>query len=460
MNGLSAMLGNGLYTLVAFIVALGLLIFVHEFGHYWVARRCGVKVLKFSIGFGPPLLRWTVGPDRTEWAISAIPLGGYVKMLGERGENDTALDPADEHRAFSKKSLTQRAAVVAAGPAANLLLAVLLYAILGWNGVREPAPIVDQPAAGTVAAAAGFERGDRVSEVEGRTIRSWNDLRLALLEPVIDRSRARVVVDRNGASVPLTVDASTLPDGDPAPDFLSGLGIRVAAGQVVVGSLSDGAARQAGVQTGDQILAADGKRVSRASDLIDVVKAAPERDVRILLKRGDSEITLAVVPQPVAGEGADAGRTIGRIGAALQDRVQMDTVRYGPVESIVRGAEQTWQMSIFTLRMLGKMVTGDLSLRNLSGPITIADLAGQSAKVGWIAYLSFLALISISLGVLNLLPIPVLDGGHLVYYGLEAIRGRPLSERFLEVTQKAGMALILMMMVVALFNDITRPFGP
>jgi regulator of sigma E protease len=443
-----------IHTLISFLAALTLLIFVHEMGHYLVARWCGVKVLRFSIGFGMPLLKWHVGPDRT------IPLGGYVRMLDER-DTETPIAPGELSRAFSRKPLSQRAAIVAAGPAANFLLAILLYAILGWSGIQEPAAVVDRPVAETPAAQASLARGDRILAVDGREIRSWNELRLGLLDPLIDRRTAQLAVQRaEGGTGTVALDLSGMSERDAESDFLGKLGLRLAAGKVVVSNLSEGgAAQRAGMLAGDELVSVEGVAIGRAVDLIDAVKASPERSIRIVVRRGGDEITLPVVPAAQAGEGADSGRTIGRIGAALQDRVAMQTLHYGPLESVWQGARQTWEMSVFTLRMLGRMLTGELSVRNLSGPVTIADLAGQSAKVGWVAYLSFLALISISLGVLNLLPVPVLDGGHLVYYALEAVKGRPLSERFIVVTQKAGLAVILMLMSVALFNDISRLIG-
>ncbi len=451
---------SGVQTLVAFLVALGLLVFVHELGHYLVARWCGVKVLRFSIGFGRPLLRWHVGADRTEWVIAAIPLGGYVKMLDEREDPDIPIPAQDLPRAFSRKPLLQRSAVVIAGPLANFLLAVLLYAILGWVGVNEPVPIIDQPPPQTMAAKAGLERGDRIVAVDDAEVRSWNDLRLQLLDPLIDRRTAQLRIERAGAREALSLDLSGLPQDEAERDFLGTLGLRLAPGKVMVSSLVEGgAAQRAGLAPGDELLSVNGAPVGRATDLIDAVKASPDRALRVAVRRGKDELTLSVVPQAVAGEGDELGHTIGRIGAALQDRVRMETVSYGPLESLRHGARQTWDMSVFTLRMLGRMVTGQLSMRNLSGPVTIADLAGQSARVGWFAYLNFLALISISLGVLNLLPVPVLDGGHLVYYALEALRGRPPSERFVLITQKAGLALIVAMMAVAMFNDITRLIG-
>jgi regulator of sigma E protease len=451
---------SGLQTLVAFLVALTLLVFVHELGHYLVARWCGVKVLRFSIGFGKPLLRWHVGADRTEWTLAAIPLGGYVRMLDERESPETPI-PADElDRAFSRKTLSQRSAIVAAGPMANFLLAVALYALLGWVGVEEPAPIVDQPPAQTVAAQAGLQRGDRVVAVDGEAVRSWNDLRLQLLDPLIEGRAAQLRIERGGTGQALPLDLAGFSEREAERDFLGMIGLRLAAGEVLVGSLVEHSpAQQAGLMVGDRLINVEGKPIGRATDLIDAVKASPDQPLNLTVLRGNDAVTLRIVPQAVPGEGEDSGRTIGRIGAALQDRVQMETVRYGALESIWQGARQTWDMSVFTVRMLGRMLTGELSLRNLSGPVTIADLAGQSARVGWFAYLSFLALISISLGVLNLLPVPVLDGGHLVYYALEAARGRPLSERFILITQKAGLAIIMTMMGVALFNDITRLIG-
>jgi regulator of sigma E protease len=449
-----------LHTLISFLAALTLLIFVHEMGHYLVARWCGVKVLRFSIGFGTPLLKWHVGPDRTEWTLAAIPLGGYVRMLDER-DTDTPVPSEEAHRAFSRKSLSQRSAIVAAGPAANFLLAILLYAILGWSGVQEPAAVVDQPMAESPAARAGLARGDRVLAVDGKEVRSWNELRLGLLDPLIDRRVARLSVQRaEGGVGAVALDLSSMSERDAESDFLGKIGLRLAAGKVVASGLVDGgSALRAGMQVGDELVSVNGARIGRATDLIEAVKANPDREIRVVVRRGGDEISLPIVPAAEAGQGDDAGRTIGRIGAALQDRVEMQTLHYGPLESVWQGARQTWDMSIFTLRMLGRMLTGELSMRNLSGPVTIADLAGQSAKVGWVAYLSFLALISISLGVLNLLPVPVLDGGHLVYYALEAVKGRPLSERFIVVTQKAGLAVILMLMSVALFNDISRLIG-
>lgn len=451
---------SGLQTLLAFLAALTLLIFVHELGHYLVARWCDVKVLRFSIGFGKPLLTWRVGPDRTEWTIAAVPLGGYVRMLDERDAGSATIATHELPRAFTRKTLMQRAAIVVAGPLANFVLAIALYAVMGWIGTEEPAPVIDQPAAGTAAAAAQLREGDRIVAVDGDAVRSWNDVRLGLLEPVIERRETVLQVQRQGVSNPVRIDLRGLPAGEAERDFLATLGLRLAPGKVVIGSLVDGApARRDGLLAGDELLSVGGAPVRRAADVIERVKASAGKPLSFTVVRGRDQITLAVTPEAVAAPGSDDAAPVGRIGTGLHDRLLMQTVRYGALEALGQGVRQTWDMSLFSLRMLGKMLMGELSLRNLSGPVTIADLAGQSVRVGWLAYASFLALISISLGVLNLLPIPVLDGGHLVYYALEAARGRPLSERFVVITQKAGLAIIMMMMALALFNDITRLIG-
>jgi regulator of sigma E protease len=448
-------------TLIAFLFALALLIFVHELGHYSVARWCGVKVLRFSIGFGTPLLRWTVGADRTEWTISPIPLGGYVRMLDEREAGPGSVAEHELHRAFNRQSLGKRAAIVVAGPFANFALAIALYAGLGMAGIEEPAAVVGRPAAGTQADAAGLAAGDRVVSIDGREVRSLPDLRLRLIDAVVEQRAARLVVQRDGAPLQIALDTRGLASGEIEKDFMRTLGLELAGGSVSIGSvMPDGSAAKAGLLAGDEVVSVEGRAVTRATDLIDVLRVSADREVPLTIRRAGVEQRIVVVPQAQRSDRAeDAGRSVGRIGAALQNKVEMVRVVHGPIDAIAYGARQTWDMSWFSLRMLGKMLTGDLSWRNLSGPVAIADYAGQSAKVGVFAYVAFLALISVSLGVLNLLPVPVLDGGHLVYYGLEAIKGRPLSERFMQVTQKAGLAAIVGLMAVALFNDLSRLFG-
>ena len=450
-----------LQTLISFLVALTILIFVHEWGHYYVARLCGVKVLRFSIGFGKQIFTRKVGADQTEWSFSAIPLGGYVKMLDERDESQLPIAPADLPRAFTRQSLPRRAAIVVAGPLANFLLAIGLYTVLNLVGVEEPAPIIDTPPAATAAAKAGLLATDRIVAIDGKAVRSWSEIRLQLLDGVIEKRMVALTVERQGARQNLSLDASGLPAGEVEKDFLRTLGVDLAVGRVLIASVAaDSAAAAAGLRSGDEVTKVDGVVVRRSSDLIDRIRGNPGKTLQFEVVRDKLELTVPVVPQAQNSDKRDeAGKSFGRIGAALNQRVAMELVRYGPLQALARGVTQTWDMSVFSLRMLGKMLVGQLSWRNLSGPVAIADYAGQSARVGWFAYVSFLALISISLGVLNLLPIPVLDGGHLVYYGLEAIRGKPLSERFIELTQKAGLAIIGALMFVALFNDISRLIG-
>ena len=444
-------------TLLSFLFALGLLVFIHELGHYSVARWCGVKVLRFSIGFGKPLLTWRVGPDRTEWSLSPIPLGGYVKMLDEREEGQ--VDPGEAHRAFNRQPLAKRSAIVIAGPAANFLLAIVLYGVLGMAGLQEPAPVLGAPPAESAAGAAGIVDGDRVVAIDGAPVDTFNDLRLRMINGIVEKRPIELRVSGTSGERTVSVDTRSLPQGELERDFTRTLGMELRAGAVVVGNVVGGsAAAAAGMLAGDEIVRIGDEPIRRARELIDTVRANPDKPLRFIVRRDAAEIELQVTPngetEAVAGQAGNI--KVGKIGAALQQRVEMVTVDLGPVDALAHGAQKTWDMSIFSLRMLGKMATGDLSWKNLSGPVAIADFAGQSVKIGWFAYVAFLALISVSLGVLNLLPVPVLDGGHLVYYALEAIKGRPLSERFMQVTQKVGLAMVAGLMIVALFNDLSR----
>jgi len=449
-------------TVLAFLAALTLLIFVHELGHFAAARWCGVKVLKFSIGFGPAIWSRAFGADRTEWMIASIPLGGYVQMLDER-DRDPALPiaVADLPRAFSRRPLHQRAFIVLAGPLANFLLAIVLYAALAWGGTEQPIPVLDSPPAASAAADAGLMAGDRVVAVNGAPLQSWNQLRLKLIDASLGGETVTLTVDRAGTLQPVRIGtrgamSSEPPDRDP----LHVLGLALAPGEVLIGSVMAGEpAVEAGLRAGDRVLAVNGEPVRRARELIERVRESAGRTLVMTVERGADEITVSVVPS-AHDAGVEGGRTRGRIGAMLQDRVKTEVVRSGPIESLGQGMARTWEMSAFSVRMLGRMLTGDLSVRNLSGPVTIADMAGQTARTGLDSYLGFLALISVSLGVLNLLPIPVLDGGHLVYYAVEAIRRRPLSEQVMALTQKAGLLLVVFMMALALFNDFTRLIGP
>lgn len=445
-------------TLLAFLIAICVLVFVHELGHYLAARWCGVKVLQFSIGFGPGIER-KFGKDQTKWTLAAIPLGGYVKMLDEEvveAEGGPAIASNELHRAFNRQPIWKRCIIVIAGPLANFLFAIAAYAVLSMSGVAEPAAKLAEPTQGSIAAVAGVVKGDYVVQIDGAKVYSWNGLRMAMLDAAIDKRAVALSIENSGATKTVNIRTSDIPPADLEKDFLRVLGLELDGGQLIIGQLSPaGAAEQAGLQTGDVLLSIDGKAISKNSIAIDLIKQSAGKELSFLVERNYTQLQIKVIPKATA----DGDKTIGRIGAALGQKPQMVTQERGVIESLTTGVRQTWDMSVFSLRMLGKMLTGNLSWRNLSGPITIADYAGKTAKIGWEAYVGLLALISVSLGVLNLLPVPVLDGGHLVYYGLEALRGKPLSKRVMELSRGVGVALIGLMMVVAISNDIIRKFA-
>ncbi len=447
-----------LHTLAAFVLALGVLVIVHEFGHYFVARLCGVKVLRFSVGFGMPLWKKRFGRDQTEWVVAAVPLGGYVKMLDER-EGEVA--PQELGRAFNRQSVWRRCAVVMAGPLANFLFAVLLYWLLFMHGVQEARPIVAAPPAHTPAASAGFEAGESIRAINGEPVASWQDVRWRMLQLALEHQQVKVeVLDRNRRIDWRTLDLSSLDAKQLEGDTLDLIGLRLyrpeikpVIGQVVAGSVAE----QAGLQPGDHILALDGKPVASWNDLVQLVRSRPGIKLRLTYRRGNERREAALVPETVQQNGS----AVGRIGAAAQTDPQalselVTVVRYDSAGALAKAVQKTWNMSVFSLKMLGRMLVGQVSWKNLSGPVTIADYAGQSAQLGLGSYLSFLALISISLGVLNLLPIPLLDGGHLMYYTVEILKGSPVSDRMMEIGQKLGLALLLVLMAFAFYNDINR----
>lgn len=451
-----------LTTVAAFLLALSVLIVVHEFGHYWVARRCGVKVLCFSVGFGRALWSRRFGADRTELRVALIPLGGYVKMLDER---EDAVHSSELHRAFNRKTVWQRFAIVAAGPVANFLAAIVIYWALFFHGVPGLLPVLGAPPAGSAAERAGFAAGDRIVSVGDAAVPSWQDFRWQMLQRALDRSPVDVgVLTLQQARAVRRVDFGGLDSGDLEGDLLGGLGFvrpRISVAPVI-GMLSSGAAAErAGLRPGDRVVAVDGQAVESWDALVRLVRASPGKTLQIRVRRGEVDLPpFAVTPDRMAERGAE----IGRIGAGPRiDAVAMEkhlvNVSYGPVEGLWKALEKTRDTAVFSLRMLWKMVAGEMSLKNLSGPITIADYAGQSAQNGLLSYLLFLALISISLGVLNLLPVPLLDGGHLMYYSFEIFTGKPLSERVMEAGQKIGMAVLLALMTFALYNDIHRLVG-
>lgn len=450
-----------LITIAAFVVAVGLLVTVHEFGHYLVARLCNVMILRFSVGFGRPLFLRRVGRDRTEWVVAAIPLGGFVKMLDER-DADGSVDAAHLHRAFNRQNVWKRMAIVLAGPAANFVLAAVLYWALFVHGVPGLKPYLAAPAADSVAAAAGFRNSDLVRKVGDKEIATWQDLRWALLKEAVGKGAVSIEAeDATGRLFVRRLGLDGLTKEDLEKDFMGKLGLalyRPVIAPVIEKVVADKAAARAGLQTGDRIVQAAGREIHTWEDLVEVISANPRREIELLLRRGEREVRVAVTP---AEETDVEGNRVGRIGISpridARETERLFTVeRHGPVDAAGKALEKTWDMSIFSLRMLGKMIVGDISWKNLSGPVTIADYAGQSAKLGVAAYLGFLALVSISIGVLNLLPIPVLDGGQLVYYGIEILKGSPVSERVMEVGQQIGLALLLGLTAFAFYNDIHR----
>jgi regulator of sigma E protease len=451
-------MGDLALTVLAFLVTVGVLVVIHEFGHYLMARALGVKILRFSVGFGRTLALRRTGPDQTEWVIAAIPLGGYVKMADER---EAPVDSVDRPRAFNNKSVGARIAIVLAGPLANFLLAIALYWVLFVSGMPGDKPVLGDPPRDTPAAMAGLNGGDVVVSLAGDSVATWSDVRWLLLKEAVRHEPTLIEVeDASGVHSSHRLDMSGITKDDLDQDLLARLGLRpfrppVASrlGRIVESS----AAERAGLKEGDLVVAVDAKPVATWDEFTTIVRASPGKVLALEVDRGAQRLTLRAIPEA-------RKNGMGQLGVEPPPELRAayakmeTTVRYGPVEAVGKAGAKVWDLSIFSVKMLGRMIVGDVSWKNLSGPITIADYAGQSAKLGWITSLAFLALVSVSLGVLNLLPIPLLDGGHLVYYFAEIVRGKPVSERTMEIGQRFGLALLLGLTFFAFYNDINRLF--
>ncbi len=450
-----------IHTLFYFIVAIAVLVAFHEFGHFWVARKTGVKVIRFSVGFGKTLWTYQKSPETTEFVVSALPLGGYVKMVDER---EGEVKPEDLPYAFNRQSVAIRTAIVAAGPLFNLLLAVLLFwlvFVIGETGVR---PVLGNIEVGTLAATAGFVEGDEILSIGEEPTPTWIIAMDALMSKAIDGER-EIVVTVKTANESQQNRLLTFSDADVAnpEEFYKHLGLKPWSPIIkpVIGKLlEDGIAKQSGLQSGDLIINADAQPIENWQQWVDYVQARPDVEIKLLVERNDVQMAFSLTPRKE--EQAD-GKVIGKIGAGVdvpKELMHAMMVEYSlsPLNAVPAALAKTWLYSVSTLKMMGKMFVGKASVENLSGPISIAQYAGQSAELGFTAFLKFLGLISVSLGVLNLLPVPVLDGGYLVFFAIEAIKGSPVPEKLQLYFQQVGMFLLMSLMCLALFLDLDRLF--
>jgi regulator of sigma E protease len=452
-------------TVLAFLLALGVLIAVHEYGHYRVAVACGVRVLRFSVGFGHVLWRWQPKGSPTEFVLGAFPIGGYVKMLDER---EAPVAEHERHQAFNTQPLRKRAAIVAAGPLTNLLLAIVLYAIVNWSGIEQPRAVLSSPVAGSMAQQAGVVGGELVlrAGLGGDTpqeVASFDDLRWMLAQGALKQRDVLLVLGspQGGAATrELVLPLSQNDSQDVDAQLFRRIGIVAPLSRPVLGEIMpDGAAQAAGLRQGDLVLRVGATDIQDGQQLRELIRASARTGSSVAtawtVEREGRRMELMVRPEPVA----TGGQWTGKIGAFVGAPPERVTVQYGPLDGLWAGAVKTWEVSALTVRMLGSMLVGEASLKNLNGPLTIADYAGKSASLGLAPYLLFLALISVSLGVLNLLPLPVLDGGHLMYYLWEAVTGSSVSDAWMERLQRGGVAILLFMMSIALYNDLARILG-
>ncbi len=448
-----------------FILAIGVLVTVHEFGHFWVARRLGVKVVRFSVGFGRTLWSRRAGADQTEYVIAAIPLGGYVKMLDE---NEGEVAEHERHRAFNCQPLWKRIAIVVAGPAFNFLFAIFAYWLTFIIGIGGLKPVIGEVDPGGAAAAAGLTAEQRIVAVDGRDTRTWQSVVESIIGATLSDGIVKLEIEESGAA-PRTVTLDL--QGMNIDEFSRGrlfesLGLTPKRPTIapIIGEVeAGGPADRGGLRRGDRVLALDGKKLDSWREFVDFIRAHPEQPVEIQVERDGASVSLGVRPAAASSDGAD-GASHGRIGAGVKPpdtdlREYYTTVRHAPWTAFAKATVKTWDMSILTLRMLWKMVTLQISVKHLSGPISIAQYAGFSAEAGITRFLDFLAIVSISLGILNLLPIPILDGGHLLYYLIESVIGRPISEEAQFLGQRLGIAMLVGLMGLAFYNDLARIFG-
>ena len=447
-----------LFSVLAFIVAISVLIAIHEFGHFWVAKKLGVKVLRYSIGFGKPIWKKTAGADKTEYVIASLPLGGYVKMLDER---EGTVSEEEKHRAFNRQSVGKRFAIVFAGPAFNFLFAILAYWLMFVIGVTGIKPVIGDVEPNTPAALAGLIPGQEIVAINHKPTPIWDVAIQTIIPALVDREMLELEVKgQDGYTQNVTLDLTNT-DSDLEPgELFAKLGLKPwrPVIQPVIGTVvAESPAEKAGLQKDDIILAIDNQAINNWSKLVEYVSARPDTDLNLKIERQGRERNIILHTASATVK----GKTIGRMGigpkqiAKYPDDMKI-LYRYSIFSSISQALEQTWNNTVLTLTMIGKILVGEVSLKNLSGPINIAIYAGYSASAGLARFMDFLAIVSISLGVLNLLPIPILDGGHLMYYGVEMVRGKPVSEATMEMGQRIGILLLIMLMSVAFYNDIIR----
>ncbi len=452
---------------IALLVTLGILVTIHEFGHFWVARRCGVKVLRFSIGFGKAVKSWT-GKDGVEYVIAPIPLGGYVKMLGQEDTtvaNSAPLPASQRHQSFAFKPLWQRMAIVAAGPVANFLLAIFVFWVINVGyGLSGIAPVINGVVPDSPAQIAGLEKGDEIVAVDGQETIIWQQVTLQMLNRMGETGDLNLTIKpaRGGGLQDIEVPISGWLSNDTAPNPIADLGlIQIEIPANIAGLIPDGRAEQAGMLVGDTVLSVNGEPIRGWRHWVELIRANPELELDVVVQRGNRQVALLMTPARVI---SDSGVAMGSIGAStaqlsiseLVPAEMQREVRYGALEALAPAVKETWDKSVFVLASVKKMIVGLISVKNINGPITIAQVAGDTATYGLEVYLGFLALLSISLGVMNLLPIPVLDGGHLLYYAIEAVIRRPVPERVQAFGLQLGLLLISGVMVLAVYNDVSR----